>query len=256
MKIMRTFIMLFFVTTSFCTCKKSVDCPKTNTLTITGANTITQGWDVYLSFGTAISSLRFVASGPNGWSEEFTGRQIIKRNMQMQDAGIYYIRAYNSNNCVELEGSHTVAVTAIENAPCQGTIANNTSTTDFAGLNSFAYSSVTFIPNIANNYSTVMANTAAPVPANTYFAVGFGGTIKPKPGKYRTVYSYTPGGSDDLVAVHFNDGSTNKLYLSAEGQYVYVTLVNGKTQICFCNIAVSYTISGTPNYVSGKITID
>lgn len=259
MNIIKTILPVFFVTISFCSCKKSSDentCAPTVVLNITGPGTVTQGWNAVLSIAYAEPNYTYFASGPNGWSVQLSGRQVIKTNMQLQDAGTYFIRSYNSQNCMMQEGSHAVTVTTIQNAPCEGTLTNNSSTTNFPGLSSFNYSSVTFTPDITNSKSTVTGLTAAPIPANTYLALIFSGTNIPKPGKYKTIYAYNAAGVEDEVAVHFNDGTTNKLYLSAVGQDVYVTLVNGKTQICFCNLAVSYTISGIPYYISGKITIN
>lgn len=209
-----------------------------------------------MSIAYAVPSYTYIASGPNGWNVTISGRQVVKTNLQMQDAGTYFIRSYNGQNCVAEEGSEVVVVTAIQNAPCEGTLANNSSTTNFPGLTSFNYSSVTFVPDIANHMSIVTARTAAPVPTNTYLAFIFSGTSLPKPGKYKSIYAFNAAGLENEVAVHFNDGTTNKLSVSPPDQDVYVTQVNGKTQICFCNLAVSYTISGIPYYISGKVTIN
>lgn len=256
---MKAILSALFVVVSFYSCKKDSNknnCTAPSVINIPGPNTVTQGWDFYLSLYYADPLYKYIASGPNGWNMELNGRQVVRRNLQLQDAGTYFVRAYDNNNCVVQQGSTSLIVSAIQNAPCEATLQNNTCKTDLTGLSDFSFSSTVFNPDIVTSQSTFTCYTVAPIPANTYLYFMFKGTSYPIPGKYKTIFSYNAAGIENEVAVHFNDGATNKLHLSREGQDIYVTTVNGKRQICFCNLAVSNSISGVPNYISGKVIIN
>lgn len=241
--------------TSFCSsCEKSgIDCPAKGTVTV-AANyqTITQGWDLKLS-ADYNSLYRYLWTGPNGWTMETTAAVVTRVNMQMQDAGNYSVRVFNSNNCEVYVGSLAVTVAPVQTSPCDGTLTNNTCTSDIFGLPTFTYTNIYFGNHPTNQTSSVSCYPA--VPGNTNMSFTFLGHMRPRPGLYKTIYGYNAFREENEVSMYLYNPATGKHHITSFGYNVYVNLVNGKTQISFCNIEVRDAPSGNLNYISGKLTI-
>jgi hypothetical protein len=241
---------------SFSACKKSGEnCPAKANVSVTANYTsITEGWDLNLSVNYN-SLYKYVWIGPNGWTMQASGATVTRTNVQLQDAGMYYVKAYSTSNCEVQEGSLAITVTTVQNAPCEGTLANNTCTSDVPGLSSFTFNSVNLGYNTTNNSSQVSCYIVPPAPGNPSMTFTFTGHNKPKPGLYKTIFGFNVFGKEDECSFYFHDPNSGKIYIASGGQNVYVTLVNGKTQICFCNTEVRDAPSGNLKTASGKLTI-
>lgn len=256
MHIKKPFPLIVLLAICFSGCKKSgIDCPAKTSVAVTANYTsITQGWDLKLS-ANYNSLFKYVWTGPNGWTMQATGAVVTRSNMQIQDAGTYLVKVYNSNNCEIQEGSTVITVTDVQDAPCEGSLANNTCTSDIAGLPAFTFNAVYFGYTGLNNSSSVSCYMSPPAPGNPSMRFTFTGHNRPRPGFYKTIYGYNAFGEEDQLSMNLHDPTTGKTYITSAGYDVYVTMVNGKTQICFCNIEVRDAPSGTLKYISGKLTI-
>ena len=237
----------------FNACKKSNDCPASTNVTVSAnANSLTQGWDLQLSAN--YSSLNtYQWQGPNGWNVQTSSAVVTRVNMQFQDAGTYSVKVFNFNNCLVYEGSQVIVVTPVQSAPCETTNTNNLCTSDIPGLTSFALNAVYFGGNPSGNIN-VTGYSNANTQGGSSVVFNFSTSSRPRPGLYKTVYGYRATGKDDELSINLYSSVTNEWYIAEQGYPVYVTLVNGKTQICICNIPLRISFFGTPNYVSGKMT--
>ncbi|HRI25519.1 MAG TPA: hypothetical protein PLZ45_12650 [Ferruginibacter sp.] len=239
-------------------CKKSGnDCAQKAGITLSpGSTNITEGWDLTLSVNANYNPLnKYVFSGPNGWSVQLNGATAVRPGLQMQDAGTYMVRAYDVNNCQVQEGSVSVTVTPVTNPPCQAGIANNTITSDINGISSFTFNAVYFGNSPTTNSSTITCYLAPPAPGNPSMSFTFLGYNRPKPGLYKTIYGFNAFRNENEVSFYLYDPVSGKTYIASQGQDVYVNLVSGKIQVCFCNTEVRDAPSGNLKYMTGKLTV-
>lgn len=239
--------------TGFSACNKTDNCPaKTNVTVSANANNLTLGWDLRLSAN--YSSLNtYQWTGPNGWSVQTSSAVVTRTNMQLQDAGTYTVKVFNMNNCEIQEGFQAITVTPVQNAPCEAGNANNTCTSDIAGLTSFNLSPVYFGGTPGGDI-TVTGYTNGTTIGGSPLTITFLGSARPRAGIYKTIYGYKAVGKEDEVSINLYSAVTNEWFIAAQGHPVYVTMVNGKTQICLCNIPVSNTPASSPKYISCKMT--
>jgi hypothetical protein len=245
--------LLFIFPVFISGCKKSDSCPSVTTVQITpNLNSITVNWD--LSLSANYSSLnRYEWTGPNGWNIKTTAAVVTRPNMQFQDAGLYKVRVYNLSNCLIQQGEINITVESIQDAPCNGTLSNNSCITDVFNIGNFNYGQIYFSFQPGNN-RTVGYCSKTNTGSTPYVALTFSGVGIPKPGIYKTIYTWgTEAGKENEVSVILTDG-TGEWYRSIGQQHVYVTLVNGKTQVCICNITMGHYLGN--KVISTKVTFN
>lgn len=212
-------------------------------VTITSNSPVVEGWPIYLST-TATMGNMFHWTGPNGWDINYSyfssdANSQQRLNASFADSGLYKVELRNADGCVEYKGSVNVKVIAAPQAPC--TLANNTSTTTLIGVGGSTYTNIYFQ---SSTYYTVQA--VAPGESITFY---FTGNVPPKPGIYKTA-GYGPT-KETEVGCWISKFPYD--FINEVGQDVYVTKVNGKTIVSFCNCTFTNPISATKPKISAKI---
>jgi hypothetical protein len=240
------FILLISVAGSGC--KKSADeCTGTTTASISyNSTSITIGWSLTLS-AESIPLCTYVWTGPNGWKAQTNTNVMTKTNMQFTDAGNYEVKVYNYKGCLVSQGVQNIKVVGVEDAPCNASTPLNSCFSNLPNIGNFNFARVFWAPNSYTGVTTVYGYMNA-TGGGPYLVLTFSGGLLPKPGTYKTIFSFGDPGKEDEVSVNFYDGIST-LYKSEFGQSVYVQTVNGKLQFCFCNIKFAYF---TNFYITSK----
>lgn len=242
------FLLLFSVI--FNSCRKSGTtsdgCLVSNTvpsIAITSNSPVVEGWPIYVST-TATMANMFHWTGPNGWDINYqyfssNANEQQRLNASFADSGLYRVELRNSDGCVEYRGSVNVKVIPAPQPPC--TLTNNTSTSSVVGVGGSTYPNIYFQ---SSTFYTVQASTYGE--SLTFYFIG---NTPPKPGVYKTA-GYAPTKETEVgcwITVSPYD------FINQSGQDVYVTKVNGKTQVSFCNCTFTNPLGPTKPKISAKI---
>ena len=244
-------LVVVFLVVLFSSCKKTANnngcLPESSIrqITITTNSPVVEGWPIYFS-STATMASMFHWSGPNGWDINYQyyasdANEQQKLNATFADSGTYKLELRNSDGCVESRGFATVKVIPAPNPPC--TVANNSSTSNVVGVGGNTYTYINF--SASSSYYIAQASGGG---ETLYFY--FQGNVPPKPGVYKTS-GYSPGKETEVgcwISVFPYD------FINQQGQDVYVTKVNGKTQISFCNCVFSNPLGSSVIKISARVT--
>jgi hypothetical protein len=243
---MKQIILLVSIVIIFISCKKmgnGNDCGAAQQVVVTSNSPVIEGWPIYLST-TATMGDMFHWTGPNGWDINYQfyasdANSQQRANATLADAGLYKVDLRNADGCVEYSGSVDVKVIPAPSAPCS--LTNNTSTTTVVGVGGSTYTNIYFQ---SSTYYTVQATT--PGESLTFYFIG---NVPPKPGIYKSS-GYGPTNETEVgcwISKFPYD------FINEPGQDVYVTRVNGKTQVAFCNCTFTNPLGSTKPKISAKI---
>lgn len=229
----------------FISCEKFSDkepCELKN-IQITSNSPVIEGWPIYLSTRPSQTE-RFNWAGPKGQiTTQGAQNDIQVLNSKLSDSGSYSVIVTNTFGCTEYNGNTFVKVVPPPSAPCN--IANNTSTSSVIGIGDNTYTYVSFTNNTAIAYPYLGSGSQA-------LQFRFFGNTAPKPGLYKTsggLYSLDKENEVGSYISAFPNDFVNK-----QGQDVYVTRVNGKLQIAFCNCQFTNPLGSSVIKITAKIT--
>jgi hypothetical protein len=228
----------------FSACEKISDkepCVLKNVEIITNSPVIV-GWPINISTRASQSDV-FRWVGPNGVFANQGGNSIQVLDAKYSDSGSYKVEIKNAFDCLEFESYTNIKVIPPPSAPC--TVTNNTSTSTVIGVGDNTYTYVSFTNNNADAYP-VIANS------NNALHFRFYGSTPPKPGLYKTGDN-TGFNAIDKVACWISTFPATE-FRNKENQNVYVTKVNGKYVISFCNAEFTNPIGSSVIKISAKIT--
>lgn len=248
MHLLRTvFFMMGIV--SFVSCKKvttpAVDCPPASTVGITTNSPVIVGWPLTLTTADDFSFL-YKWTGPNGWEIDYNyhaSDAYIQGKLvtTMADGGVYKVQRRYSDGCVFDEGTTTVEIIAPPPPPCN--IPNNSSISNVVGVGGVTYSNLYF-------YGGGGIYTVQSTAGGETITFHFNGDTAPKPGIYKTSGYFAT--DEKTVGVYITASPYD--FINIGGQDVYVNLVNGKTQVAFCNCNFTNPLGSTVIKISAKLT--
>ena len=218
------------------------NCPTTYSTSLTSNSPVIVGWPLELTTNDDMSYL-FNWAGPNGFSIDYSyyasnaGEQGIAVT-SFADSGVYTVQLLTPDGCVAYEGTTDVQIVPAPSAPCN--LPENSSISNVIGVGGLTYDGVTFNGNAISGYNSASQETL-------YF--NFNGSSLPTPGVYTTSGYYAM--NDTTVGCYFDDFPDD--FLLNNG-LVYVTSVNGKLQVSFCNCSVSNPLGGVQIYASASLT--
>lgn len=238
-------VMAILMLTSATCQKDGGECGEPSTVTVTSNSPVVEGWPLVLTTSDDIS-LMYHWKGPNGYDVRYdihtTDAADQEKVAALTDNGTFTVEMRDDDGCVMSKGSTVVVVTAPPNAPC--TVPNNTSTSSVVGVGGSTYNNVYF--NGGSPY-TVQASGGG---ESMNFRFQGNNGAAPRAGLYRTS-GYGTSENDQVglwITVSPHD------FIAQAGQTVYVTKVNNKTVISFCNLTFTNPVGPTLPRISAKIT--
>jgi hypothetical protein len=240
--------IITFLSVSLFSCKKigtinSNACPSIKKLEIITNSPVIEGWPLTLSTRDDISFL-YRWAGPIGWENGMDSSQAYLRGKlvtTMADAGIYKILRKYSDGCVYDTGSAVVKIIPPPLPPCN--VVNNSSTSNVIGVGGVLYSNIYFYGD--GGIFTIQSSAGGQT-----ITYNFNGNTPPKPGIYKTSGYF----AKDETTVGIYITASPYTFINNSGQDVYVNLVNGKTQVTFCNCVFTNPLGSTVIKISSKIT--
>jgi hypothetical protein len=244
----QTIVVFFAAVLSFSACTKAPNCPAVLNLSVNNATT-TIGGDFKITAPKESDNTTFQWYGP-GINSTTNSNTLEKFNVKYSDRGWYYCSKANSECNTSLQDSIFVDVKLNqETPPC--TLTNN-------------YISCSNIPNVSLtsitqgfdptfNGMAVYGSGSFGYPSFRVLFNSYNGNTEPIDGTYTTTNSLTFD-----ITQQYNEVSVSFLYSSIffhchPYQKLYVTHVNGKIQVSFCNMVFS-SGSSTLTTCSGKMT--
>lgn len=230
-------------------CQKKKSCPSSIDLQ---SNTLTPtvGEDVVLNVpGGGTTNFVYQWNGP-GVNETNQSPTLQLNNIKLSQRGMYYCNMGNSDCNTSLTDSVYIDVKLLqETPPCS--ITDNTVTA--SSIPGSVFGSVTKSYGGSWNTMNMYASAASfGYPSYTILFNSYNGNVEPKDGVYITteIAVFNPLQEPNEISISFIYASN--YFHCRSGNKVYVSHVNGKLQVNFCNLEFS-----SPPYVtscSGKIT--
>lgn len=247
MKIYQTAIALLLSSILF-SCKKASttdDCPAAGNVEIVTNSPVIEGWPLTLTTADDMSFL-YKWEGPNGFSIDynFHSSEAYRQGKlvtTMADAGVYKVQRRYGDGCVFDEGTATVQIITAPNPPC--TVAMNTSTSNVVGVGGSSYSNIYY-------YGGGGIFTLQATGGGESITFHFNGDTPPKPGVYKTSGYF----ATDEATVGMYITASPYDFINTSGQDVYVTKVNGKTSVTFCNCIFTNPLGSTVIKISANLT--
>lgn len=246
-KYMRLHFLLIILLFFGCTKEK---CEPPHTIEIEHNGTIYAGWSLQLK--TIHTDGLYKWTGPNGWEIKYEtiasdAFQQERLNVTLQDAGEYKVQVINREGCVTHEGIATIDVLPAPVVPCS--VPSNTSTSTVAGIGNYEFKTRSFSGS-GNSY--VVYGSESSSGSDDHMRFVFPGTTSPLPGEYTTAAS-SIGLEYGTVGLYI-ETITHQFY-GNPGQKVYVTKVNDKIAISFCDLTFSNPIKpANPLKITANIT--
>jgi hypothetical protein len=242
----KIYISFFVFFTLFISCEKLSEkepCELKN-IQISSNSPVIEGWPIYLSTRPSQTE-RFNWAGPNGQiTTQGAQNDIQVLNAKLSDSGSYSLTIMNTFGCTEYSGTTFIKVISPPAAPCS--ITNNTSTSTVIGVGGNNYTYVSFTNNSATAYPYVASSNEA-------LQFRFFGNTAPKPGLYKTNGSIYSLDKENEVGCYISTFPASN-FVNKEGQDVYVTRVNGKLQIAFCDCQFTNPVGTAVIKISARIT--
>lgn len=246
MKILAVLFVLFLFIAG---CEKKPACPNSLVLTATTL-TPTVGDDVVISApdpGTTNVVYQWNGPGTNLTNQSST---LDLNDIKLSQSGIYYCNLGNTDCNTSLGDSIVINVQLKqETPPCN--ITNNTVTA--SSIPGTTFGSVT--KSYGGTWNTMNLDASAAsfgYPSYTVLFNSYNGNVEPRDGVYTTanVAVFSPLQEPNEISISFIYASN--YFHCRPGNKVYVSHVNGKLQVNFCNLEFA-----SPPFVttcSGKIT--
>ncbi|TSJ47580.1 hypothetical protein [Fluviicola chungangensis] len=255
MKIHHIFYCLFAFIWAIPSCNKEKKCSKNSEEIPLYAEkkTVVVGWPIKLSTpADDYDQYDYHWKGPHvDLLKPETDNQpnvYVKESADFSDAGTYSVEVIDGK-CIKKRGTVQITVIDPPSEPC--TVQNNYATpTIVLGVGGVTYTSIQEYTQFPPVY--FIEATSGPSTALT-FTFRNGG-VQPKLGVYKSNGQSSPDGEDqEELSVTINSGFYE--FVMKAGFEVYVTRVNGKLHLAFCDAEFDNPLSNDQLILSGSITL-
>ena len=172
--------------------------------------------------------------GPNGFTSQYATESIT--NVQMNNGGWYYliVNSLDDNNCSKRDSVYVDVRLQQDTAPCS----ISTNTIMYNNMADMSFGSV--FKNIESTYSLKSLHSSSiSGDVNIYFAP-YWRDVEPQDGVYTSYNSPAFDPVDPIFNKVTITATTNGIYWASQpDQTVYVSHVNGKLKVSFCNLQMS-----------------
>lgn len=248
-----TGLLIFAFTAS--SCNKKNECSKNSTEVIINAEkqTVIVGWPIKLSaFGDSYDQYDYHWKGPQ--VDVLKGKNdnqpnvYVKESADFSDAGTYSVEAINGK-CVKNGGTVQITVINPPSEPC--TLQDNYATsTIILGVGGTTYTSIQEYTQFPPVYFVEATNGTSTALTFTFR----NGGSQPKLGIYKSNGQLSPDGENqEELSVKIHSGFYD--FVMKAGFNVYVTRVNGKLHLAFCDAEFDNPVTSDPLILSGSITL-
>jgi len=222
-------------------------CQNIQNVTLSSNSPVTIGQTIKISAPEVGGYRIYSWTGPNNYQSQEPGDSII--DAQLQNEGWYHLNLSNPDCTAKIDSVY-VDIKLQQGAP-SCTIANNTCT--YNNLFDDTYSSVhqSFEPN--SGYRQLAATGTSPL--NVLFHP-YWKTHQPEDGIYETINVPSFGQIDNNYNKVFVTTTKSSVYFgSAELQNVFVSHVNNKLQVRFCNLVMGGSNGSTSFTTQASATL-
>ncbi|TKK65397.1 hypothetical protein FC093_20010 [Ilyomonas limi] len=230
---MKTWIYSIAVILLLVSCAKKDEgyCPATLKLTASNTKpTVGDNLTIFAHDGALIYNW----SGPHNYAEQKEdGTDVIKfTNIAINQSGWYYCRV-SAPGCNALSDSIYIDVQYQQGTPSCSLVDN---TIDGDGLPTLQALGVTKEYSTVWNCMSMYASGSFGYPTYTFLFNSYNGQVEPKDGIYKTVNVPVFNDQQDANAIYLQCQYGGYFFKSKAGQDVYVSHVNGKLRIAFCDV--------------------
>jgi hypothetical protein len=230
----KTFVYLLFALIYLSACEKNTNnCTQINAARARSNSPITAGQTLKI-WTNEIDGTTYQWIGPFGFTSQYASESIS--NAQMNNGGWYYliVNSLDDNNCSKRDSVYVDVRLQQDTAPCS--IAANTITYNNMADQSFS----TVFKGIESTYSLKSLYAySSNGDVNIYFAP-YWRDFEPQDGVYTTYNSPAFDPVDPVFNKVTITSITNGIYWASwPDQTVYVSHVNGKLKVSFCNLQMS-----------------
>ena len=234
----KPFYLLIIVSVSFFSCKKNNknSCPASLTLSTSNASP-TIGDAFTISANKESDNDLFYWSGPAGYSETTNSNEVAITNAKYSNGGWYYCSKANSECNTTTRDSIFIDVKLSQEAPpCN--VTNN-----FFSSSNLVYditlTSVTKHMDPTFNAMGVFGGNAYGYPSLRVLFNSYNGNVEPLDGVYITKDAPVFDVTDEYNVVSVSFLYNSDYFHCHPGQKLYVSHVNGKIQVTFCDMVFS-----------------
>jgi len=230
----KLFFLLLSLIIIFTSCEKNTNnCPQINAARAHSNSPVTIGQTIKIWTGE-IDGTTYQWFGPGGFSSQYATDSIS--NAQMYNSGWYYliVNSLDDNNCSKRDSVYVDVRLQQDTAPCS--VSANTIV--YNNMADQSFSSV--FKGIESTYSLKSLYASSwSGDVNIYFAP-YWRDYEPQDGVYTTYNSPAFDPVDPIFNKVTITSITNGIYWASwPNQTVYVSHVNGKLKVSFCNLQMS-----------------
>lgn len=230
----KIFLLFLSIATVFSSCEKNTNnCSQINAAKARSNSPVRVGQTLKIWTGE-IDGATYQWSGPFNFTSQYASDSIS--NVQTTNSGWYYlyVNSLDDNNCVKQDSIYVTVSLNQDTAPC--TITSNTIAYNNMADQSFA----TIYKGIEPTYSMLsLYGYSSNGDVNIYFAPHWR-TVEPEDGVYTTYNSPVFDPVDPVDNKITVTTITNGIYWASwPDQPIYVSHVNGKLKVTFCNLQMS-----------------
>lgn len=233
----------------FSSCQKKPVCPNSMKLTVTTL-TPTVGDDIVITAPEENDGDMFQWSGP-GVSPTSQSNTLKIYDIKLSQSGVYYCSKSNMDCGYPLIDSVFIDVKLQQEIPPCTPVNNTVNCSNIPGP---TFTSVIKSYDPAYNTISLYAGGTIGYPGFTLLFNSYNGNNEPKDGTYITTdrQAFTMQDEPNIISISFVYASN--YYHCRLDKKVYVTHVNGKLQVTFCNLEFASSQVTPTTTCSGKIT--